>query len=128
MNDMNEKKLNTGIFAGIKIGFLCPDCGTPIDIIPDPTMALCPIHNKAYSQVIWTEDFQGKVVVGMEVFSKDQRKAFDAIIGSVNKAWDWMLNHTHSEPVEETGEVLRDRINQVEDRLTAIESVLNKNE
>ena len=128
MNEMNEKKPNTGIFAGIKIGFLCPDCGTPVDTIPNPTMALCPTHNKAYSQVIWTEDSQGKVVVGMEVFSLDQRKAFNAIIESVNRAWAWILNHSHSEPVEETGEVLRDRIGQVEDRLAAVESVLDKDE
>ena len=125
---MSKQEPNKGHRAIIMVGYLCQDCKIPIETIPNLNIALCPTHNKAYNPVIWTESPKGNKIVGIGVFSEDQRKVLFEMIDNTNDAWKWIMTHEHAEPMEETGGVLSDRIGQVEDRLAAVESVLDEDE
>ena len=123
-----EKMKKSGYFAGIKIGFSCPKCRVFMDNPPNPNMPICNNTEKhrlseTIHPVLYIDGPDTPVFIDMSVFGKAQNNIFHAIISNVNRVWDWVLNHEHIQD-----ENLRDRIGQVEERLAAVESVVDKDE
>lgn len=91
--------MSTGFFAGIKLGYACPNCRKLLEKPPDPHMPLCPEHRIAYHRVAFVVrpgDVPKETFLNMNVFDADQRNMMELLINSINQLQEDILNHIHS--------------------------------